>query len=269
MCVTITPISSMWPANMRRGRSPPLRLAKQFPATSASTESANFSASARQIRPGAASNDEGPGVSSSVFRKAIDSGVTEYRAQEQFEEQCGLYRVGPVGWYFGEPELPVQADGCFHARESIEAHPLVSGPPAFLDDPLYQQATHSDSPKCRADIQSLHLANPRLQRTQCDTAGDRVIVECEQEAAGRRSVITRQRGQLLLKALKTEIHANGGGVFLKEGSRLEHAFSGRPVYDRQHTAAGFHRSIPGIACPANTDHICSAPSTTRGPAREV
>src|SRR5690242_735573 len=205
MCVTITPISSMWPANMRWGRSPPLRLAKEFPATSACTESANFSASARQIRPGAASNDEGPGVSSSVFRKAIDSGVTEYRAQEQLEEQCGLYRVGPVGWYVGEPELTVQVDRCFHARESIEAHPLVSGPPPFLDDPLYQEATHSGSPKCRADIQSLHLANSRLQRTQCDTAGDSVIVEREQEAAGRRSIIARQHVQLLLESLKTEV----------------------------------------------------------------
>jgi len=77
MWVTMIPISSMCPANMSRGRPSGFRVAKELPPTSAVTESTSFSASALQIRAGAASNDEGPGVSSRDFRKASDSGVTE------------------------------------------------------------------------------------------------------------------------------------------------------------------------------------------------
>ena len=75
MWVTMIPISSMCPANMSLGLPSGFNVAKELPPTSAWTESATFLASARQIRAGAASNEEGPGVSSNDFRKASDSGV--------------------------------------------------------------------------------------------------------------------------------------------------------------------------------------------------
>ena len=77
MWVTITPISSMWPASITRGRPPGFTIAYELPATSARTSSAKDCASFRHARAGAASKDEGPGVSSRDLRNARDSGVME------------------------------------------------------------------------------------------------------------------------------------------------------------------------------------------------
>src|SRR5438552_11298376 len=75
MWLTMIPISSMWPANITRGRPSGLSVANELPATSVSTLSAKRSASARQTRAGAASKADGPGVSRRDVRKASDSGV--------------------------------------------------------------------------------------------------------------------------------------------------------------------------------------------------
>src|SRR3954471_3884083 len=104
----------MCPANMRRGVASGLRLANELPATSPWTASANRSASARQARAGAVSKEDGPGLSSRLFRKASDSGVTEHRFQWQFEERRSSHRIAAVWRSIPEPELTIKADGCLH-----------------------------------------------------------------------------------------------------------------------------------------------------------
>src|SRR5437870_3593717 len=103
----MTPISSICPANISRGVPSAFRMAKEFPATSASTASAKRWASALHARAGAVSKEEGPGVSSRVFRNAIDSGVTVRRGQWQLEKDRARNRVLPVRRDVAEPELPV------------------------------------------------------------------------------------------------------------------------------------------------------------------
>src|SRR2546430_1228798 len=60
----------MWPASMSRGVPVAFTVATELPCTSAVTWSANALTSSRQTRAGAVSNPDGPGVSSSRFRKA-------------------------------------------------------------------------------------------------------------------------------------------------------------------------------------------------------
>src|SRR6185503_13514968 len=68
----MTPISSIWPANITVGLPPPFTSARLLPATSPDTL-ANCLACSRQTFAGAASNPDGPGVSRSFFRKERDS----------------------------------------------------------------------------------------------------------------------------------------------------------------------------------------------------
>src|SRR4051795_10626309 len=93
MWVIMTPISSMWPASITRGDPPPSSVAKEFPATSACTDWANFAASVRHTFPGAASKEDGPGVSNSSLRKVIDSGVMG-PIQLQLEKHGSLDGIG-------------------------------------------------------------------------------------------------------------------------------------------------------------------------------
>src|SRR5947199_21018 len=65
----------MWPASMSRGVPVAFTVATELPCTSAVTWSANALTSSRQTRAGAVSNPDGPGVSSSRFRKARVSRV--------------------------------------------------------------------------------------------------------------------------------------------------------------------------------------------------
>src|SRR5262245_2152846 len=111
---------------MTRGFPPGFTTANELPLTSPSTRSAKRFASARQSRAGAASNAEGPGVSSNDLRKFRDSGVifavgwergkgrgTEVRclapagAEIQLQEFGALDRVGPVGWNGDEAQRRV------------------------------------------------------------------------------------------------------------------------------------------------------------------
>src|SRR5829696_3779787 len=71
MYVMMRPISSMCPASMMVGAPFGFTTARLLPATSFET-SANAPASSRQTRAGADSNPEGPGVSRSRFRKAME-----------------------------------------------------------------------------------------------------------------------------------------------------------------------------------------------------
>src|SRR5688500_17187589 len=75
MYVTMMPISSMWPASMIVGAPPALTTAMLLPATSQDT-SAKARASLRHTLAGADSNPDGPGVSSSRLRKAVDDSVS-------------------------------------------------------------------------------------------------------------------------------------------------------------------------------------------------
>src|SRR6266545_1619911 len=99
MCVTWRPISSMWPASMRRGLPLGFTAAIELPCTSAWTSSAKPCTSSRHTRAGACSNPEGPAVSRSFFRKVKvaaviapllpQAGPVEQRAQR--EEQHERY----------------------------------------------------------------------------------------------------------------------------------------------------------------------------------
>src|SRR5215208_677957 len=71
MYVMMSPISSMWPASMMVGDPPGLTTARLLPVTSFVT-SANARASSRHTLAGADSKPEGPGVSSSRLRNAIE-----------------------------------------------------------------------------------------------------------------------------------------------------------------------------------------------------
>jgi hypothetical protein len=71
MCVTCSPISSMWPASITRGDPPGLVVANELPFTSTRTSCANFSASSRQTRAARTSKPEGPAASRRRSRKAI------------------------------------------------------------------------------------------------------------------------------------------------------------------------------------------------------
>src|SRR3954467_3917706 len=104
----------MCPANMRRGVASGFRLAKELPATSAWTSSANRPASARQARAGAVSKEDGPGLSSRAFRKASDSGVTERRLQWQFKEHRPGNGIGRILRPASEPELTIETESCLH-----------------------------------------------------------------------------------------------------------------------------------------------------------
>src|SRR5262249_5409821 len=86
MKVTITPISSMCPANITLGRPARLIVANELPFTSLLTPSANRSASVRHSRAGADSKADGPGVSSSDFRNVSDSGVMGMAECEEGEK---------------------------------------------------------------------------------------------------------------------------------------------------------------------------------------
>src|SRR5688500_3076933 len=99
---------------MRRGPGLESSVANEFPATSARTESATELASVRRTRPGAASNDEGPGVSNSRFRKLSDSGVIGGPTQLELEKYRPLDRVSAVGCDLPESEPPVQRQGSRH-----------------------------------------------------------------------------------------------------------------------------------------------------------
>src|SRR5437899_4185817 len=70
MCVTWSPISSMCPASISRGRPLALSAATELPWTSAVTSSANVFTSSRHTRAGPVSKPDGPGVSSSRLRKS-------------------------------------------------------------------------------------------------------------------------------------------------------------------------------------------------------
>src|SRR6185503_3211771 len=64
----------MCPANMTLGSASGLIDATEFPVTSEVTASAKVSASLRQTLAGTVSNPDGPGASSSRFRKASEAG---------------------------------------------------------------------------------------------------------------------------------------------------------------------------------------------------
>src|SRR3954470_15366891 len=145
MWVTITPISSMWPASITRGDPPPSRVATEFPATSACTEWANFAASARHTRPGAASKEDGPGVSRSSFRKVIDSGVIG-PVQLQLEKYRSLYRISGVRRDRLKTQPPVESNSRVHARETVQPHPLISSDPGFVNDSLSEHSAESAGP---------------------------------------------------------------------------------------------------------------------------
>src|SRR5690348_4159837 len=72
MCVIWSPISSMCPSITTTGLPGEASRAYEFPTTSRVTSSANASASLRQSRDGAASNPDGPGVSSNWRRNVSD-----------------------------------------------------------------------------------------------------------------------------------------------------------------------------------------------------
>src|SRR5215208_4546189 len=160
--VTITPISSMCPANISRGPPLPSSRAKEFPATSACTASANLSASARQTRAGAASNDEGPGVSSSRFRKAKESEFTR-AAQRKFQVQGARHRVVTIGQNIAKTKPAVERDGHGHGGQAIEPHGSIAQGLADLNDPLYQHAPDSVRSDLRLYVQPLHLENQLVE----------------------------------------------------------------------------------------------------------
>src|SRR5260221_3649905 len=93
MYVTITPISSMWPASMIVGVPSVFTSAMLLPATSPRTLE-NFAASSRQTFAGADSNPEGPGVSSSLCRKPSESSLNII-SPELRENVRALYELRP------------------------------------------------------------------------------------------------------------------------------------------------------------------------------
>src|SRR3954447_15892299 len=156
----------MCPANMRRGVASGLRLAKELPATSAWTSSANRSASARQARAGAVSKEDGPGLSSRVFRKASESGVTEHRLQWQFEEHRSGNGIGAIRRSIADPELTIETDGGLHGRQTVEPHLAVPCFRGLLNDSGDQSTAQAGATKLGPHVQSLHLTDPGLERTQ-------------------------------------------------------------------------------------------------------
>src|SRR5690242_6094270 len=182
MCVTMTPISSMCPANITRGRPAPLSVANEFPATSPRTSSAKRCASVRQSRAGAASNADGPGVSSSDLRKASDSGVMVIgwksdkgrghdptclplgATQGQLEKLGAGNWVVPVRGDGPEAETLIQAARLGHPGESVQAHRAVASRAGFVDRRARQTSAQSGAPKPWPDIQAFHFAHIALER---------------------------------------------------------------------------------------------------------
>src|SRR3954462_8540036 len=201
MWVIMTPISSMWPASITRGDPPSSRVAKEFPATSACTDWANFAASARHTLPGAASNEDGPGVSNSSFRKVIDSGVIG-PVQLQLEKYRSLYRMGVVGGDRLKTQPPVESNSRVHAWETVQPHPLISSDPGFVHDSLSEHSAESAGSVARTNIESLHLTGTWRAGPERHTAGNITGVMGQQQAALRRRIHTWQARELLVKALK-------------------------------------------------------------------
>src|ERR671914_2560107 len=177
----MTPISSMWPANITRGPPFPPTCASELPATSACTDWANRPASARQTRAGAASKAEGPGVSSSRLRNASDSAFTDRTVQLQLEKHRACDRVLPVRLDGMKAEPLVERDRGRHGWKGIQSHLAVAGFPRFPNDPFSQRAADLVRPESRADVQPLQLAVAGLQGPQGDTSGKCPIPRCQQQ----------------------------------------------------------------------------------------
>src|SRR5262249_51634266 len=69
--------------------------------------------------------------------------------------------------------------------------------------------------------------------------------------------------------LKAEIDVERGRVLFEESTDNSNPLAVIRVDDALAHAAGSHRSSPGMLCPTIADLRRSAPSTTRGPGREV
>ena len=97
MWVTIMPISSMWPANITRGR--PRRIQRRIGV--AADVAPHFVGELLGLRApepaGAASKDDGPGVSSRDLRKASDSGLMIGAVREVKGGRRGARCLPPPG----------------------------------------------------------------------------------------------------------------------------------------------------------------------------
>jgi hypothetical protein len=96
---------------------------------------------------------------------------------------------------------------------------------------LREAASETRAAERRPDVETLHLAHPRFERPEPDASRRLVPVECEQEAAARRRVVSGQLRELALEVLEAEVDAERVCVLLEEGAYGGQAFGAVPVDD--------------------------------------
>jgi hypothetical protein len=147
--------------------------------------------------------------------------------------------VGGVPRHVHEPQGLVQLLGVGHGRHGVEPDRLVPGRPGRRQHRLGQLSTQPPAAVPGADVEPLHLPDPRSQRPQGDAPGRPVPVPGDQQAAARRGVRPRQPGQLGGEPLEAHVGREPLGVVRPEqlpdgghlGGRLR-----RPDHDVAHSS---------------------------------
>ena len=108
----------------------------------------------------------------------------------------------------------------------------------------------------------------RAERPDPDASGHHPLYPRDQQPAAGRRIGTGETGQLGLEPLEGEVDAQALRVFGEEAARLGEQWLGVRRLHADHARVG-HRARPGISAPAMAACRRAAPSTMRGPGREV
>lgn len=130
--------------------------------------------------------------------------------------------VVSVGIGFDEAEIAVDAAGRLHGVERVKHHAAMSDAAGFCDDAFSKLAPDMESAKRWPDVEAFHLARTGGDLAECDASGRLAVGECENDAAGWRSVSSGQGSEFVVELLKAQVDSDGLLVFEEQLADQRH-----------------------------------------------
>ena len=94
-----------------------------------------------------------------------------FRSEIQLQENRGLHGAVVVARDVVKAPRAVHCERLGERRERVEQHVPVADLTRVADHPLHQRPAEAEPPKCRADVEPLHLAARLVQPPEGDGAG--------------------------------------------------------------------------------------------------